>query len=246
MAGRNALRGKHEIAHGSFLSQGDTERLWGWGTPAGRMRARRRAELIARAAGLTRDARVLEVGCGTGVFTEYFAASGAQLIAVDISPELLEKARKRHLPTEQVLFKESRFEDCDIDGPFDAVIGSSVLHHLDIETALAKMLNLLKPGGFLCFAEPNAINPQIFMMFRFRSYFPELSPDENPVLRWRLKDKLISAGFDVPEIIPFDWLHPATPPPLIGVVDKMGQMMEKIPFLREFAGSLLICARRPS
>jgi hypothetical protein len=83
-------------------------------------------------------------------------------------------------------------------------------------------------------------------MFRFRSYFPEVSPDENPFLRWRLKDKLIRAGFDVPEIIPFDWLHPATPPPLIGVVDKMGQIMEKIPFLREFAGSLLICARRPS
>jgi SAM-dependent methyltransferase len=158
----------------------------------------------------------------------------------------LEKARKRNLPAERVLFKESRFEDCDIDGPFDAVIGSSVLHHLDIETALAKIFNLLKPGGFLCFAEPNAINPQVFLMFRFRSYFPEVSPDENPFLRWRLKDKLIRAGFDVPEIIPFDWLHPATPPPLIDVVDKMGQMMEKIPFLREFAGSLLICARRPS
>jgi SAM-dependent methyltransferase len=210
------------------------------------MRARRRAELIARAAGLTHNARVLEVGCGTGVFTEYFTASGAQLIAIDISAELLEKARKRNLPVEQVLFKESRFEDCDIDGPFDAVIGSSVLHHLDIEAALAKMLNLLKPGGFLCFAEPNAINPQVFLMFRFRSYFPEVSPDENPFLRWQLKDKLIRAGFDIPKIIPFDWLHPAIPPPFISVVDKMGRVMEKIPFLREFAGSLLISARRPS
>jgi SAM-dependent methyltransferase len=210
------------------------------------VRARRRADLIIGAAGLNRNALVLEVGCGTGVFTEYFAATGAQLIAVDISPELLEKARKRNLSADRVLFKESRFEDCDIDGPFDAVIGSSVLHHLDIEAALVKILNLLKPGGFLCFAEPNAINPQVFLMFRFRSYFPEVSPDENPFLRWQLKDKLIRAGFDVQEIIPFDWLHPATPPPLIGVVDKMGQMMEKVPFLREFAGSLLICARRPS
>ncbi|MCG2775815.1 MAG: methyltransferase domain-containing protein [Desulfobacterales bacterium] len=246
MTDRDTLRGKHEIVHGSFLSQGDTERIWGWGTPAGSVRARRRADLIIGAAGLNRNALVLEVGCGTGVFTEYFADTGAQLIAVDISPELLQKARKRNLPAERVLFKESRFEDCDIDGPFDAVIGSSVLHHLDIEAALVKMLNLLKPGGFLCFAEPNAINPQVFLMFRFRSYFPEVSPDENPFLRWQLKDKLIRAGFDVPEIIPFDWLHPAIPPPLIGVVDKMGQMMEKIPFLREFAGSLLISARRPS
>lgn len=246
MTDSDILRGKHEIAHGSLLSIGDTERLWGWGSPAGKVRARRRAELIVRAAGITRNARVLEVGCGTGVFTEYFAATGAQLIAVDISPELLKKARKRNLPAEQVLFKESRFEDCDIEGPFDAVIGSSVLHHLNIEAAFAKILNLLKPGGFLCFAEPNAINPQVFVMFGFRSYFPEISPDENPFLRWLLKDKLIRAGFDVPQIIPFDWLHPATPTSLISVVDKMGSMMEKIPFLREFAGSLLICARRPS
>ena len=238
-------RSNNEISHGSFLSQGDTERLWGWGTPAGRVRSRRRADLIARAANLTRDAHVLEVGCGTGIFTEYFASTGSKLIAVDISPELLEKARKRNLPADRVLFKESRFEDCDIDGPFDAVIGSSVLHHLDIDSALTKIYNLLKPGGFLCFAEPNAINPQVYFMFRFRQYFPEVSPDENPFMRWRLKDKLIKAGFEVSKITPFDWLHPASPPALIGVIDKMGQLMEKIPLLREFAGSLLIFARRP-
>jgi SAM-dependent methyltransferase len=239
------LRSEHEIIHGSFLSQGDTETLWGWGTEAGKVRARRRAELIASAAGLKPDSRVLEVGCGTGVFTEYFAATGARLLAVDISGELLDKARKRNLPAERVLFKESRFEDCDIDGPFDAVIGSSVLHHLEIQAALAKMMQLLKPGGFLSFAEPNAINPQVFLMFHFRSFFPEVSPDENPFLRWRLKDKLISAGFDMTEIRPFDWLHPATPPSLIGGVDRMGRLIEKIPILREFAGSLLIRARRP-
>jgi hypothetical protein len=83
-------------------------------------------------------------------------------------------------------------------------------------------------------------------MFRFRAYFPEISPDENPVRRGRLKDLLIRTGFEVHKIIPFDWLHPATPPPLIRVVDKVGLMVEKMPLLRQFAGSLLICARRPS
>ena len=36
----------NEIAHGRHLAAGDPEELWGWGTPAGRVRARRRAALI--------------------------------------------------------------------------------------------------------------------------------------------------------------------------------------------------------
>jgi len=119
-------RAEHEIKHGVWLAERDTETVWGWGTPAGKLRAKRRAELIIRGAGLSSGKRVLEIGCGTGLFTEMFAASGATIVAVDISEELLEKARLRGLPAHQVTFLAKRFEDCDVDGPFDAVIGSSV------------------------------------------------------------------------------------------------------------------------
>jgi hypothetical protein len=34
----NTQRSQHEIEHGKKLAQDDTERLWGWGTPAGRLR----------------------------------------------------------------------------------------------------------------------------------------------------------------------------------------------------------------
>lgn len=46
------LRSIHEIEHGKMLSAQDTELLWGWGTPAGKIRAKRRANLIAEGAGL--------------------------------------------------------------------------------------------------------------------------------------------------------------------------------------------------
>src|SRR5262249_51180063 len=92
------LRARHEIEHGRKLSAGDAEWTWGWGSPAGRLRAARRAALIARAARLAPGRRVLEVGCGTGLFTETFAATGAEILAVDISPELIEQARQRGLP----------------------------------------------------------------------------------------------------------------------------------------------------
>jgi len=238
-------RSVNEIEHGKLLSAEDTEYIWGWGTPAGKVRAARRAELIAKGAQLRNGVYALEIGCGSGMFTEKFAETGAQLIAVDISPDLLAKARKRRLPPERVQFLEKRFEDCDVEGPFDAVIGSSILHHLDLFPALSKIYDLLKPGGKVCFAEPNLLNPHVFMERKFRKWFPYVSPDETAFITWKLRTDLKKQGFDKIEIQPFDWLHPSSPAPLINPISEIGYFFEKTPLLRHIAGSLCIYARRP-
>lgn len=235
---------EREIVHGRRLAEGDTERIWGWGTPAGRFRARRRAELIALSAGLAPGVRALEIGCGTGLFTEMFAQTGADLLAVDISGELLERAKARQIPSDRVRFLQGPFEESVVDGPFDAVIGSSVLHHLDVRIALTRIHALLRPRGRLCLAEPNMLNPQVFLERRFRRWFPYVSPDETAFVRWRLQRLLAVIGFTQVSITPFDWLHPATPCPLIPVVQRVGRRLEQLPGVREVAGSLLIrCAR---
>ncbi len=92
------MRSENEITHGYKLVQSDPEKVWGWGTPAGQLRAIRRAEMIIYGAELKSGMRVLEIGCGTGLFTEMFARTGAHLVAVDISGELLEFAHGRGLP----------------------------------------------------------------------------------------------------------------------------------------------------
>ena len=246
----DSSRARHEVAHGRLLAHRDAELIWGWGTPAGRLRARRRADLIARGANLRPGVRALEIGCGTGMFTEMFVETGAQLVAVDISADLLNQARARNLPPEKVQFLEKRLEQCGGDGPFDAVIGSSVLHHLDLDESLAYIHDLLKPGGVMSFAEPNLLNPQVFIERRFRA-FPLLqrwlwyvSPDETAFVRWQLADLVSRSGFTPIQITPFDWLHPATPPPLIGVVSGLGRLLEATPVVREFAGSLYIRCER--
>ena len=237
-------KAQHEIEHGVLLASQDTEKSWGWGTPAGKIRARRRAKLIIAASELNLHKKVLEIGCGTGLFTEIFAETGANIIAVDISPELLQKAKARNLPpTVQVL--EKRFEDCDLDGPFDVILGSSILHHLAVKTALAKIYQLLKPGGVISFAEPNFLNPQVFLERKLRKWFPYTSPDEIAFVRWHLKKDLEEAGMIKIEITPFDWLHPFTPEKIIPQVKSFGDVLEKTPILKEFSGSLLIRAERP-
>ncbi len=238
-------RAEHEVRHGRWLAEQDTEKIWGWNTPAGQLRAQRRAQKILDKTRIQPTDRVLEIGCGTGLFTAMFAATGARIVAVDISPELLAKARLKNLPVEQVTFLEKRFEDCDVDGPFDAVIGSSILHHLDIDQSITRIKALLKPGGRIGFAEPNMLNPQVYLERRFQylPIFSYTSPDETAFVRWKLAAKLRKAGFHNVSIEPFDWLHPATPKSLIGTVRSVGNLLETIPWAREFSGSLTISAQ---
>jgi 2-polyprenyl-3-methyl-5-hydroxy-6-metoxy-1,4-benzoquinol methylase len=239
-------RAEHEIAHGRKLSESGAEQVWGWGTPAGQVRFRRRADWIAAHAGLRSGVRALEIGCGTGNFTEAFAASGADILALDISEDLLARARERHLPG-NVRFVCQPFETLDEDGQFDAVIGSSVLHHLDIRPALAEIFRLLKPGGMMAFAEPNMLNPQIMV----QKNIPWIkrragdSPDETAFFRWQMKRLLQQAGFVDICIIALDWLHPATPASWIPAVQKLESLLAKIPLVKEIAGSLYITGVRP-
>jgi SAM-dependent methyltransferase len=241
----NGRRGAHEIEHGKRLSAGDTEQFWGWGTPAGKERAKRRARLISDAAELKPGMNILEIGCGTGMFTEMFASSGARITALDISPDLLDKAQARGIAPDRVTFLNMPFEDYRPDAKLDAVIGSSVLHHLDITIAGSGIYSILNPGGIMCFAEPNMMNPQVFIERRFRRWFPSVSPDETAFVRWKLRKSLQRIGFANVEIKPFDWLHPGIPAGFIALTKTAGGIMEKAPFVKEFAGSLLISAGKP-
>jgi 2-polyprenyl-3-methyl-5-hydroxy-6-metoxy-1,4-benzoquinol methylase len=234
----------NEISHGKWLVENDPICQWGWGTPAGKMRASRRGSLIVAGANLKKGMSVLEIGCGTGLFTEMFAAYGATILAVDLSSDLLEEARRRNLPKERVEFLESPFEKCDARGPFDAVIGSSVLHHLDCDIAFKKIYNLLKPGGILSFCEPNMLNPQVWFCLKFRKFFPNFSPDETAFVRWKLSKRLKLTGFSDVKITPFDWLHPAVPQKLIPLVKTVEYGLERLPGISEFSGSLWIIAKK--
>ena len=48
-------------------------------------------------------------------------------------------------------------------GTFDAILGVSILHHLNWHTALANCFQLLKPNGIIRFSEPNLLNPQTYL-----------------------------------------------------------------------------------
>lgn len=96
-----------------------------------------------------REARILDVGCGTGVLLgRLFAAHpGSRLSGVDSAPQMLDIARKR-LP-EGIELREASAEHLPYpEAAFDIVVSTSMFHYLpDPNLALREMERVLRPGG---------------------------------------------------------------------------------------------------
>ena len=70
------------------------------------------------------------------------------------------------------------------------------------------------------------------------------SPDETAFIRWKLARVLRSRGFSRVRIVPFDFLHPLLPAGVLDFSAAFCLMLERIPLLREAAGSLFISAEK--
>jgi ubiquinone/menaquinone biosynthesis C-methylase UbiE len=235
---------QREVEHGRYLAQHGAGEIWNWEGPAGHLRWMRRVKMLTGdvAAGM----KVLELGCGTAYFTRELARTGATVTAIDISPDLLEAAQQ-NCSAENVTFEiQNAYALSYPDNSFDFVVGSSVLHHLEIEPALRQVFRVLKPRGIIRFTEPNMLNPQIALQKNVPAIKKRLgdSPDETAFFRWPLFQMLERAGFHDVEIQPFDFLHPKTPAAWIPAIESLGRRLERLPLLREIAGSLYIRASK--
>jgi trans-aconitate methyltransferase len=89
--------------------------------------------------------RVLDLGCGTGVFTAKIAATGAKVVGIDASPEMIEAARQRE---PGLTFVVGDGQALSFSGEFDAVFSNAALHWMpranDVAAGIARSL---RPGG---------------------------------------------------------------------------------------------------
>ena len=149
---------------------------------------------------------VLDVGCGTGVAALTAARAGARVQALDLSPQLLEHARRHAaLAGVEIDFREGDVEALPYaDASFDVVL--SQFGHMFAprpDVAIAEMLRVLKPGGTVAFSTwpPEHFVGQMFALIgRHLPPPPGVAPppqwgDPN-VVRQRLGDAVTAIAFD--------------------------------------------------
>jgi len=237
-------RTRNEILHGEYIRK-HGEEVWNWSSPAGKMRWARRCRLFTEFLG-NHKSLVLEIGCGTGLFTKELARTDNTIVAIDISAALIAKAKER-ISAANVNFVVGNAQEAEFKSEsFDFIVGSSTLHHLDVNSALKEFFRILKPGGKIMFTEPNMMNPQVALIknLPFIKRRAGDSPDETAFFRWEIADRLKETGFVDIIVEPFDFLHPQAPASLLFVAERLASFLEKIPLAREFAGSLILQGRK--
>ena len=112
-----------------------------------------------------RGARALDVGCGGGLLSEALARAGAEVIAIDLAPAVLDVARLHLLESGlEVDYRETSVEALAAQMPahFDVVTCLEMLEHVpDPASVIRACAELLKPGGRLFVSTLNR-TPQSF------------------------------------------------------------------------------------
>lgn len=114
-----------------------------------------RAVLDRWFAALSPDAAVLDIGCGAGAWTAWFARQYARVVGVDASAGMLDAARERLAGDGNVELIHGDALTAPLDGDFDGVLVGGLLMYLDRAdaTALLARLGRLAPTGRIVLRE---------------------------------------------------------------------------------------------
>lgn len=99
--------------------------------------------------------RILDVGCGSGWSTHWFAAKGFEATGVDLNAGAFEPP-----PANRLRFVEGSATDLPFGaGAFDVVASYQCLEHVpDPGKALREMIRVARPGGVVCIVGPNLLS----------------------------------------------------------------------------------------
>src|ERR1700736_394507 len=114
---------------------------------------------------------VIDLGCGTGRFSELLAAHfGVQVIGIDPSHKMVDQARRKPA-TGSVVYRQGSAEALPLpDGCADLVFMSMVYHHLTDPAAVARECRrVLRPAGHVCIRNGTRESD-----FPHRHFFPAL------------------------------------------------------------------------
>ena len=126
-------------------------------TSAAAVTSQQLTQRFADALGADAAGVILDVACGPGIVSAALAARAREVVALDITPEMLNRARQRcaEAGLRNVTFREGSATELPLaDDSFDAVVTRLSIHHFpEPGRALGEMFRVLRPGGRLVLAD---------------------------------------------------------------------------------------------
>lgn len=106
---------------------------------------------LIRVTDLPAGGRILDAGCGPGLVAEALLQAGYNVHGVDLSAEMIARARNRCASYGvRAVFEQKSLFDPSLAGPFDGAISRFVLHHTqDPRAFIRRQAELLRPGAVL-------------------------------------------------------------------------------------------------
>jgi len=102
--------------------------------------------------------QLLEAGCGTGHWSEYFSSKGFEVTGIDVSENMIKKANEKDIPN-------CRFQLADgqslsfVDNSFDIAVAVTTIEFAEEpEKMISEMARCVKPGGKLLFGVLNSLS----------------------------------------------------------------------------------------
>jgi len=201
---------------------------------------RRRAFLAVRSLPVFPGRSVLEIGAGSGLWTEHLAAvldHQNSITAAVFDEELARECSAKNLPNTRCVHMTD-FANQFPAGGFDYILGTDVLTDDLCSRILAAAYRWLKPGGQIVFFGPNASNPLVALREPFGSGTRSV---RRPLSHKRWTGVASQRGFVNIEAIPCEVIRPAESP----AGQAIGLILEQAPVTREFSRTAAFMAAKP-
>jgi len=200
---------------------------------------------------LTRQARVLEVACGTGYITKLFVDMGFRPVACDLTPPMMHQARAR-CQGASLFVETDAFQLPFPNEIFDALISTRFLHLFPYDQQkilFVEMLRVLKPGGLLVVDFDNfssrwllALPFLIYNLIRYHRIAPDSIYNRIKITEKSLHrlgvDKTVCYGIGGTHLIVLCWFSQ-------NLAFSLGLKHQRKP-LRFLAEQFVICGRKSS
>jgi SAM-dependent methyltransferase len=102
---------------------------------------------------IEQGSRILELGCGTGYYSDiFFSPFASEIVAIDIDPRAIETARRLH-PARNIRYEIMDFRERLPEGPFDAVVWTPTIFAYgpdDVDKLMTRLRNVMAKDARLC------------------------------------------------------------------------------------------------